>query len=37
MFEAVNAITPRYKPYKQKLNPAAGLAPELAASAGGAV
>jgi hypothetical protein len=33
MFEAVNAITPRYKPYKQKLNPAAGLAPELAASA----
>jgi hypothetical protein len=32
MFEAVNAMTPRYKPYKQKFSPSTGLSPELAAS-----
>jgi PAP2 superfamily len=31
MFEAVNAITPRYKPYKFSLNPAAETSPEVAA------
>ena len=32
MFEAVNAITPRYKPYKLSLNPPAETSPEIAAA-----
>jgi PAP2 superfamily len=32
MFEAVNAITPRYKPYKFSLNPPSEISPEIAAA-----